>query len=82
MTRNSSSIDLRRGVLARRAEPRLRLSMLLTVSTCQRWAANSYVAGLGDTNYEDLPAPNGPIPVVTGVGAFSLTADLADGSPI
>jgi hypothetical protein len=36
-TRSNSSIDLRVAVLARRAEPRLRLIMLLTVSTCQRW---------------------------------------------
>ena len=36
MTLKSSSFDLHRAVRARRAEPRLRLSIELTVSTCQR----------------------------------------------
>ena len=35
-TRSNSSIERRRADLARRAEPRLRFIMLLTVSTCQR----------------------------------------------
>ena len=41
MQRSSSSRERRRAVVARRAEPRLRLIMLLTVSTCQRCPYNA-----------------------------------------